>query len=333
MPHGATIFGCSGPVLTAQEAAFFRDADPWGFILFARNIDTPDQVRALTDALRAAVGWNAPVLIDQEGGRVQRMGPPHWRQWMPPLDQVACAGAAAMESLSLRARVIAAELRAVGVDVNCAPLADIAGAATHPFLRNRCVGTDAAEVARNARAMAEGFLAGGVLPVIKHLPGHGRATLDSHKALPQVETPHADLSRSDFAAFAPLADLPLAMTGHILFTDLDPDRPATLSPRLIGVIRDEIGFDGLLMTDDICMGALGGALAARCADAMAAGCDVVLHCNGEMDEMRDVAAASGTLTAAGERRAAAALAARRAPEAADPDALMARLAELLEPAA
>lgn len=333
MSDGATIFGCAGPVLDREEAAFFRDARPWGFILFARNIETPDQVRRLTASLREAVGWEAPILIDQEGGRVQRMGPPHWRQWLPPLDQVARAGGRAEEGLMLRAQVMATELRAVGIDVNCAPLADIAADDTHPFLRNRCLGTDPGQVARNARAMAEGFLSGGILPVIKHLPGHGRATLDSHKALPRVDATHADLSRTDFAAFDPLADLPLAMTGHILFSALDPDLPATLSPRVNAVIRNEIGFDGLLMTDDICMGALGGALGPRCAAALDAGCDVILHCNGELPEMVVVADVAGTLSPRATERAQRALDARRAPDAADPDALMAQLVELLERAA
>ncbi|MEV8465411.1 glycoside hydrolase family 3 protein [Fluviibacterium sp. DFM31] len=333
MAQGATIFGCSGFALTPSEAAFFREADPWGFILFARNIDTPDQVRALTADLRSAVGRDAPVLIDQEGGRVQRMGPPHWRQWLPPLDQVDRAGPHAAASLTLRARVIAQELRAVGIDVNCAPTADVANDQTHPFLRNRCLGTDAAQVAINARAMADGFLQGGVLPVLKHLPGHGRATLDSHKALPRVDTPQATLATTDFAAFKPLADLPLAMTAHLLFPDIDPDRPATLSPRLIQLIRDEIGFDGLLMTDDICMGALGGALADRCTAALSAGCDAILHCNGEMAEMQTVAEASGTLSAKGQTRAEAALALRRPPEDADAEALTAQMTALLDPAA
>lgn len=333
MTHGAMIFGCSGPDLTPDEAAFFRDADPWGFILFARNVDTPDRLRALTSDLRDAVGRDAPVLIDQEGGRVQRMVAPHWRQWLPPLDQVAQAGPRAAESLTLRARVIASELRAVGIDVNCAPGLDLATDDTHPFLRNRCAGTEAAQVAANGRAIADGFLQGGVLPVIKHMPGHGRATADSHKDMPRVDIPHEELSRTDFAAFAALADLPLGMTGHILFPQIDPDLPSTLSPRMIGLIRDEIGFDGFLMTDDICMGALGDTLASRSEQALKAGCDAVLHCNGEMAEMVEVAGAIGQLTPDAVRRAEAALALRHAPEEIDPDQLVARMTALLDPAA
>ena len=328
MAAGATILGCAGAVLTPDETAFFRAADPWGFILFARNVETPDQLRRLTGDLRAAVGRAAPILIDQEGGRVARLRPPHWRDWLPPLDQVARAGAAAPRSLWLRARLMAAELRAVGIDANCAPCADIAGPRTHPFLRNRCLGETAAEVARNARALAEGLLAGGVLPVVKHIPGHGRAEADSHLHLPTVTATPEDLSATDFAAFAALADLPLGMTAHIRFPAFD-DAPATASARMIGLIRDVIGFQGLLMTDDISMQALAGPVGTRAAAAIAAGCDLVLHCNGEMPEMAAVVAAAGRLSPAAEARATAALACRRAPEPADECALTAELTALL----
>lgn len=328
MAAGATILGCAGAVLTPDETAFFRAADPWGFILFARNVETPDQLRRLTGDLRAAVGRAAPILIDQEGGRVARLRPPHWRDWLPPLDQVARAGAAAPRSLWLRARLMAAELRAVGIDANCAPCADIAGPRTHPFLRNRCLGETAAEVARNARALAEGLLAGGVLPVVKHIPGHGRAEADSHLHLPTVTATPEDLSATDFAAFAALADLPLGMTAHIRFPAFD-DAPATASARMIGLIRDVIGFQGLLMTDDISMQALAGPVGTRAAAAIAAGCDMVLHCNGEMPEMAAVVAAAGRLSPAAEARATAALACRRAPEPADECALTAELTALL----
>ncbi|PWR03116.1 beta-hexosaminidase [Meridianimarinicoccus roseus] len=325
MSTGATIFGCSGPVLTGQEAAFFRQADPWGFILFARNVEAPAQLSALCDALRGTVGREAPILVDQEGGRVQRLRPPHWRDWPPALEQAAQVGARGMY---LRARIMAHELHAVGIDANCAPLADIAGADTHPFLRNRCYGTTPGTVISSARATAEGLLAGGVLPVLKHLPGHGRATVDSHLDLPRVTAPLDELRRTDFAAFRALADLPLGMTAHIVFDALDPDAPATQSAASMACIRDEIGFGGLVMTDDLSMRALRGTVAERAARSLAAGCDVILHCNGDLPEMEAVAGAAGQLSAGAATRAGWALAARRAPDAADIPALEAELAVL-----
>ena len=323
MASGATIFGCAGLELGAAEAAFFREADPWGFILFARNIDTPEQVIRLTSSLREAVGRDAPVLIDQEGGRVQRLRSPHWRDWLPPLDQAQAARNPA-RSFWLRARLQAAELRALGIDVNCAPTCDIAGAETHPFLRNRCFGTTPEAVISGARATAEGLLAGGVLPVIKHIPGHGRATADSHKDLPVVTAPRAELEALDFAPFRALADLPLAMTAHIRFTALD-DAPATQSPALIRLIREMIGFGGLLMTDDISMEALSGSVASRARASLAAGCDVILHCNGERPEMEAIAAEAGRMSPAAAARAEAALALRKTPGSIDMAALEAEL--------
>lgn len=323
--QGAYIFGCSGTALTPREAAFFRDADPFGFILFARNVDTPERLERLTGALRDSVGRDAPVLIDQEGGRVARLGPPHWRAWAPALDDAAAAGPkAAPRAFWLRARLIAAELREAGIDTNCAPLADIAGPGTHPFLRNRCYGESAPAVIAAARATAEGLAAGGVLPVLKHLPGHGRAGTDSHLALPRVTASRQTLAAEDFAAFAALADLPMAMTAHIVFDALDADRPATASPAAIAAIRGQIGFGGLLMTDDIGMGALSGDMALRSRAALEAGCDVILHCNGDAAEMECVAAAAGRMPAAAQARADAALAARPAVDATD---LAAALAE------
>jgi beta-N-acetylhexosaminidase len=309
----ATILGCEGPALTAAEAGFFRDADPLGFILFARNVETPDQLRLLTGDLRAAVGRDAPVLVDQEGGRVQRLRAPHWREWLPPLDEVAgLAPGARGRGLWLRYRLIAAELRAAGIDACCAPTADIAGPDTHPFLRNRCLGSDPATVAAAARAAAEGLLAGGVLPVMKHLPGHGRAVVDSHLHLPRVAADAATLATTDFAVFRALAGLPIAMTAHVVFDAFDPDLSATLSPAMIGVIRERIGFAGLLLTDDLSMEALSGTLASRTAAAIAAGCDVALHCNGKRAEMEAVVAAAGRLSPPAAARAEAALA-RRGP--------------------
>lgn len=305
-PPRACILGCVGPLLERAEARALARSDPWGFIVFARNVETPAQLARLTAALRDAVGRNAAVLVDQEGGRVARLGPPHWRAWPPPLEAAADGPGA----LRARYALIAAELRTVGIDTNCAPVADIAGPATHPFLRNRCLGHDAATVARAARAVAEGLMAGGVLPVLKHLPGHGRASADSHAALPRVATPAADLATTDFAPFRALADLPLGMSAHVVYDAIDPDRPATLSPRVIAMIRTKIGFDGLLMTDDIAMGALSGPLGARAAAAIAAGCDVVVHGNGDGAEAAAVAEAAGPLSPAATTRAARALALR-----------------------
>lgn len=327
---GATIFGCAGPALLADELAFFRDADPFGFILFARNIETPDQVLRLTSSLRESVGRDAPILIDQEGGRVQRMRAPYWREWLPPLDQVMRSGAHAVRGMAIRSRVIAHELCSVGIDANCAPCADIAAEATHPFLRNRCYGADAATVASVARAVADAHLAGGVLPVVKHMPGHGRSTADTHHDLPTVTETGDVLDVTDFAPFRALADMPMAMTAHIVFSAFDPDNPATQSSTMVDVIRNRIGFRGLLMTDDLNMQALAGTLADRAARSVAAGCDIALHCKGDLAEMQAVAAAAGTLRSDSIPRALAALAARRAPDPVDIAALEADLALILE---
>jgi beta-N-acetylhexosaminidase len=325
----AAILGCAGTMLTRDEARFFADAQPWGYILFARNIDTPDQVRALTADLRDAAGRDAPILIDQEGGRVQRMRGPLWRDWRPALDHVRMAGENAARAMYLRARLIAHELYAIGIDANCTPLADVAQGETHPFLLNRLYGDTPDTVAAIARAVAEGQGEGGVLSVLKHLPGHGRATVDSHLDLPRVTAPRADLDAVDFAAFAPLADLPMGMTAHIVFDAIDPDRPATLSPRVIDLIRHQIGFDGLLMTDDLSMQALPGPMGDRASRAIAAGCDIVLHCNGDRAEMTEVLENCGTLDGPAASRAGAALAARRAPAPLDIDAAERDLASLL----
>ncbi|MGB3313133.1 MAG: glycoside hydrolase family 3 N-terminal domain-containing protein [Albidovulum sp.] len=327
----ATILGPSGPVLDAGEAAFFREADPFGFILFARNVETPDQLRRLTGDLRAAVGRDAPVLVDQEGGRVQRLRAPHWREWLPPLDQMACTGGPDQaRALWLRYRLVAHELRAVGIDADCAPTGDIAGPDTHPFLRNRCFGQDAATVVAAARACADGLIAGGVLPVMKHLPGHGRAVVDSHLHLPRVTAPLDELDKTDFAPFAALTDLPMAMTAHIVFDAIDPARPATASPEVIRLIRDRIGFDGLLMTDDLSMEALSGSLGDRAAAGIAAGCDIALYCKGVRAEAEEVVAAAGRMSDAAARRAETALAARITPDSIDTALLEAEFEALLK---
>ncbi len=323
MTSASILGGIAGPDLSRAERDFFRAADPWGFILFGRNIDTPERLRRLTSDLREAVGRDAPVLIDQEGGRVQRMRAPHWTDWPAPLEQ-ALRGERAVW---LHHYLLAQELRAVGIDADCAPVLDIARDETHPFLYNRCLGRDAATVTRLGRAAADAMLAAGVLPVVKHMPGHGRAQVDSHKSLPVVEASLAELEASDFAPFRALADLPMAMTAHIRFTAID-DAPATASRPVIDLIRKGIGFDGLLMSDDIGMEALSGTPAERAAATIAAGCDLVLSCNETLAQMESIVAAAGGISARSEARGRAALALRRAPADLDIAGLRAELAAL-----
>jgi beta-N-acetylhexosaminidase len=319
MTARAFITGLSGTALTPQERSFLHEADPWGLIVFKRNVETPDQVRALVADFRTVVGRaDAPVLVDQEGGRVQRLGPPHW----PSYPAGAQYGriwerdpASALEAARMGARLIAHDLMTLGIDVDCLPLADVPTPDADPVIGDRAYGEDAQKVTAIAGAIAEGLMEGGVLPVLKHLPGHGRATADSHHRLPTVMADRASLEAVDFAAFRPLAGLALGMTAHVVFSAYDPVAPATTSVTMVqDVIRDSIGFEGLLMSDDISMGALSGSLAERSAAALGAGCDVILHCNGMIEEMRAVAAAVPVLAAAAERRAAAALAARRQPK-------------------
>ena len=326
MPN-ASILAPKGQRLTDWEKMFFREMCPFGFIVFARNIDTPDQLLRLTSDLRNAVGRDAPILIDQEGGRVQRMRAPHWREWLPPLEQAEKASDPAW-SFYLRSRIIAAELRSVGIDSNCAPTCDIAGPDTHPFLRNRCLGIDPKTVIQNARAIADGLLAGGVLPVMKHMPGHGRATVDSHLDLPVANVAMDVAADWDFAPFEGLNDLPMGMTAHIIFSACGMT-PATQNPDMIEMIRNEIGFDGILMTDDISMEALSGSVADRTAASMAAGCDVVLHCNGDPAEMQAVTNAAGTMAGLAAARADVAIAQRKTPDVIDIVALSAELEALL----
>lgn len=327
--HLPAILGCAGPRLLPEEAALFASARPWGFILFARNIENAAQTTALTEDLRDAVGYDAPILIDQEGGRVQRYRPPVGRDWLPPLDHIAQTGDRAAEAMFLRARLIAHELLSMGIDVNCIPTLDVATEATHPFLRNRCYGTDPRAVSAMGQAVAGGLMEGGVLPVIKHMPGHGRGTVDSHLSLPRVTADRATLEAVDFAPFRTLADAPLGMSAHVIYEAIDP-RPATISPVMIALIRDEIGFDGLLMTDDISMEALEGSVTTRSLAALEAGCDVTLHCNGDLGEMRDLAAQLPPMTRDALRRGRAALAARATPAPVDIPALEAKLAELTQ---
>ena len=330
----AFIAGMAGTILTDSERAFFRDAEPWGLIVFKRNIHTPDQLRRLTGDFRAVVGRaDAPVLVDQEGGRVQRLGPPHWPAYPAGADygrlydRDAQAGLAAAR---LGARLIAADLAAVGIDVDCWPLADVPVAGADAVIGDRAYGTSPDKVAAIAGAIAEGLREGGVLPVVKHIPGHGRALADSHHALPVVTADRAALEATDFRAFRPLAGLPLAMTAHVVYTAIDPVTPATTSVTMVReVIRGLIGFDGVLMTDDISMQALTGTIAARSRASIDAGCDIVLHCNGRLDEMRAVAAAVPPLAGAAERRAAAALAWRRGASEIDVAAARSRFAAMM----
>ena len=315
----AAIFGCDGLRLNPEEAAFFRDVQPFGFILFARNIDTADQLRALCEDLRACVDHHAPILIDQEGGRVQRLRAPLVREWVPPLDEVQNAGKHAARAMYLRYRIIADELMAMGVDANCAPMVDVAREDTHPFLKNRCYGTDPDTVSQIGRAVANGLWDGGVFPVLKHMPGHGRAKVDSHLDLPRVSVPRTELD-ADFAPFRALSDLPMGMTAHIVFEDID-DGPATTSPAMMRLMREDLQFDGLIMTDDIGMEALSGTVDQRAGAAIAAGCDVVLHCNGTLVERQAVAKTCGEMSETAQSRAEAVLAARRRPVPVDIEAL------------
>ena len=307
----AVIFGCAGTALGADERAFFREADPLGFILFQRNCADPGQVRALVAELRQSVGrGDAPVLIDQEGGRVARLRPPHWRKY-PSGAQIAALGTAAAAAARTAARLIADDLDTLGITVDCLPVLDLSIPGADAVIGDRSYGGDPARVAALGRAAAEGLLAGGVLPVIKHIPGHGRATVDSHFACPVVDLPRGELDVSDFAPFRSLRDMPWAMTAHVVYSAIDRVRPATLSPTAIGdVIRGAIGFEGVLVSDDLSMQALGGALAERARGALAAGCDLALHCNGKLAEMREVAGAVRPLDAAAARRVAAAEARR-----------------------
>jgi len=308
----ACILGCAGTTLSDEERALFEQAQPFGFILFARNIENPDQVRALVRELRMLVGRdNAPILIDQEGGRVQRLRPPHW----PDFPTAASFGevhardaARGLEAARLGARLIAAELAALGINVDCLPVADLLFAEGHGIIGDRAYGSDPDIVALLGRAAADGLMEGGVLPVVKHMPGHGRARADSHEELPVVETPIDELDRTDFQSFRRLNDLPIGMTAHVVYTAVDPQHAATVSPVAIEeVIRKRIGFDGLLLSDDLSMKALKGSLGSRTEAALTAGCDVALHCNGHLDEMAEVVAAAGPLAGEAARRAAAAL--------------------------
>ena len=332
----AVIFGCAGPRLTAPERDFFAETKPWGFILFKRNCETPEQVRTLVAELRASIDrQDAPVLVDQEGGRVQRLQPPNWRH-APAAETFGRLADLdldrAIEACHTNARLLAAELADLDIDVDCIPCLDVRQQTGHDVIGDRAFGTDPTIVAALGRATAEGLLAGGVLPVVKHIPGHGRTRVDSHVTLPVVDAEVGELQQIDFVPFKDLGDLPIAMTGHILYRAIDPIAPATTSAKVVNeVIREHIGFDGLLLSDDISMQALAGNVSARSRAALDAGCDIVLHCNADPKEMIQVATETGMLSDMGATRAARALALRKTPTPFDRNAASARLDALLAP--
>ena len=308
------IFGCEGRRLSKDEKHFFRDGDPWGFTLFARNIHTPLQVQRLVGDLREAVGRTAPVLIDQEGGRVARLGAPHWQTWppvraaiqaledkIPPGEERAQA---IHEALMGRYETIGRELSALGINVNCVPLLDIPQPGGHPIIGDRALGEDPSAVIAHARAVVEGGTRGGVLSIIKHIPGHGRASVDSHLELPVVDTEPEELAATDWVPFKAFSDHPMAMTAHVVYSKIDPDACATYSETVIQkVIRGELGFSGLLMTDDLSMGALRESFPQRTRQALRAGCDMILHCNGERQEMEAILGETAPLEGSALERA------------------------------
>ncbi|HTQ12631.1 MAG TPA: beta-N-acetylhexosaminidase [Rhizomicrobium sp.] len=338
MTRTRAIYGCSGPELTADERAFYRDAQPWGFILFARNIADREQVKRLVASMRDTIGdARAPVLIDQEGGRVARLRPPQWPA-RPAAQRFALLHdnrpEAAHEATYLNARLIAHDLAELGVNVDCVPVLDVPVDGADAVIGDRAYGRDPTVIIELGRATIEGMIEGGVLPVMKHIPGHGRATADTHFELPHVSASRAELSATDFVTFRSLSDCPMAMTAHVVYDAVDPQRPATTSPRVIKeIVRGEIGFEGLLMSDDLSMNALAGSLGQRARAALFAGCDVVIHCNGRMDEMKEVAGEGKPLDGAARDRATAALDRLSPPEAFDAAAGAERLNSLLGMAA
>jgi beta-N-acetylhexosaminidase len=334
----AVIFGCSGPELTKEERRFFAEICPTGFILFARNCHEPGQIKRLVSDLRDVIDDpGAPVLIDQEGGRVQRLGPPHWRA-VPAAaafgDLARRDAQRAAEAVRLNARLIAADLCELGINVDCAPVIDVPQADADRIIGDRAFGGDPGIVATLGLAACKGFLAGGVLPVIKHIPGHGRALADSHATLPVVDADETELERVDFAPFRALNRMPWAMTAHVVYNALDPDRPATTSPKVIErTIRGAIGFDGVLVSDDIGMKALRGPFDKRASAAMAAGCDLVLHCSGSLAEMKEVVAGVGAISEATASRLARGAAMPGNDETWNREAALARVEEIMSGAA
>ena len=301
MGISATIYGCEATSLSDEEKAFFREQQPWGFILFARNIETPRQVRELVDELKACVEHDpVPVLIDQEGGRVRRLRPPHWPEYYPGsrFGELYKKDAQSGKRFAwLQSRLMACDLQKLGINVDCLPVLDVPSVGSHDVIGDRAYSTKPDVVIDIARCASDGLLDGGVLPVIKHIPGHGRASVDSHLNLPVVNAELADLEENDFAPFKALNSYPLAMTAHVVYSVIDSESPATTSRKVIhDIIRAHIGFDGLVMSDDLSMQALDGDFCERCKSAFAAGCDVVLHCNGDMEEMRAIASSAPELS-------------------------------------
>jgi len=324
------FLGLAGPELTDAERALFQQFPPAGFILFQRNCETPAQVRALTADLRALAGRDRlAILIDQEGGRVQRLKPPQWLSHPPGSAFVALAArdrARAREAVRLHAAALGWELRSLGITVDCYPLLDVLVSGADPIIGDRAFGDDPALVADLGRAALDGLRGAGIVGVVKHIPGHGRASVDSHLSLPVVDASRADLER-DFAPFAALADAPMAMTAHVVYTALDPAECATTSAPVIGgIIRGAIGFDGLLMSDDLGMKALEGDFGARARRSLDAGCDIALHCSGDMVEMTAIVSALQPIAAAARRRLDAALAWPHDPAPEPAEAMAARLA-------
>lgn len=332
----AAIFGLKGPTLSTAEKAFFRDADPWAFILFARNVETPDQLTRLTASLRDAVGRDALIFIDQEGGRVQRMRPPHWPAY-PPADVFLRQSPSVKDAADmayLNARLIAADLREVGITANCAPLLDLPLRDADPIIGDRAFTSDPLGAIEMAHAVMAGHMSGGVAPVIKHIPGHGRAMVDSHKSLPLIEASISELETTDFVPFKAFPDAPMAMTAHITLADIDPGQPITLSK--IGmrkIVRENLGFDGLVMTDDLDMKALDGDLKVLAAKAIKAGCDIALHCDGNMPKMVRVATGTPRLSGRSLERAIIAQNCAAQPDNFDRTRALARLSSFIGKAA
>lgn len=335
MPARAALFGCAGLRLSDAERAFFSDIEPWGFILFGRNIESPAQVKALTDSLRELTGRDVPILIDQEGGRVARLKPPLWRAYPAARrygELYARSKSDGLEAARLASRLIAVELDALGINADCLPVLDTPTADAHDVIGDRAYGTSPEAVIALGRAAANGLMDGGVLPVIKHIPGHGRAGADSHLSLPIVTTDVAMLAGTDFLPFQALADMPMAMTAHVVYTAIDAEAPVTTSRKVIAdIVRGVIGFDGLLMSDDLSMQALKGTLGERTRASLRAGCDVVLHCNGKMDEMEAVAAETPVLAGDALRRAGDVLDRLSLPQDFDERAALARFQTLMHP--
>ena len=321
------ILGCAGTTLTPQERDFFTENPPFGFILFTRNIENLAQLRALIDQLCACTLHDGPIFIDQEGGRVARMQGQGWMTVPPPLDHAAHPK---FERLFyLRARLIGEDLSQCGITANCAPVLDIAQAKTHPILKNRCYGMTPDQVIRAAKAVIQGHNDAGIYSVIKHIPGQGRADLDSHVDLPRVAASLCDLERLDFRPFMACRDVPFGMSAHVVYEALDKQHPATQSRGVIDKIRRDIGFENILMSDDIAMNALSGDVVTRALKALKAGCDIVLHCNGEMAQMRPLAHSLGPLKGKSLERAQAALAAKPARQYVDIAALKEEFSALL----